>query len=110
MLSHPTLEQLNHLGLAGMAEAFAEIEASSEVGRLTHPEWLGLLIDREVTHHAADTPQTRIEILTRQAPSDRKIKGQQRSLKRATSSRNPGRLDLAMAGRLRRNTQPARDW
>lgn len=50
MLSHPTLEQLHQLGLAGMAEAFAEIEASSEVGRLTHPEWLGLLIDREVTH------------------------------------------------------------
>ncbi|NDV88844.1 ATP-binding protein [Aurantimonas aggregata] len=50
MLSHPTLEQLHQLGLAGMAEAFAEIEASSQVGRLTHPEWLGLLIDREVTH------------------------------------------------------------
>lgn len=50
MLSHPTLEQLHQLGLAGMAAAYAEIEASSEVGRLTHPEWLGLLIDREVTH------------------------------------------------------------
>ena len=50
MLSHPTIEQLHQLGPAGMAEAFAEIEASSEVGRLTHPEWLGLLIDREVTH------------------------------------------------------------
>ena len=50
MLSHPTLEQLGQLGLAGMAEAFAEIEASSEVARLTHPEWLGLLIQREVSH------------------------------------------------------------
>jgi len=50
VLSHPTLEQLHQLGLAGMAAAYAEIEASSEVGRLTHPEWLGLLIDREVTH------------------------------------------------------------
>lgn len=50
MLSHPTVEQLSQLGLIGMAEAFAEIEASSEVARLTHPEWLGLLIDREVTY------------------------------------------------------------
>ena len=50
MLSHPTIEQLHQLGPAGMAEAFAEIDASSEVGRLSHPEWLGLLIDREVTH------------------------------------------------------------
>ena len=50
MLSHPTLEQLGQLGLVGMAEAFAEIEASSEVARLTHPEWLGLLLDREVSH------------------------------------------------------------
>lgn len=50
MLSHPTLEQLNQLGLTGMAQAFAEIEASSQAGRLSHPEWLALLIDREITH------------------------------------------------------------
>ena len=50
MLAHPTLEQLRGLGLSGMAEAFAEIEASSDVGRLTPPEWLGLLIERETTH------------------------------------------------------------
>jgi DNA replication protein DnaC len=60
MLSHPTIEQLHQLGLAGMAEAFAEIEASSEVGRLTHPEWLGLLIDREVTHRRDRRLATRL--------------------------------------------------
>ena len=37
MLSHPTLEQLSQLGLAGVAEAFTEIGASSELVHLTHP-------------------------------------------------------------------------
>lgn len=32
MLTHPTLDQLNLLGLAGMAKAFNEIEASGEAG------------------------------------------------------------------------------
>ena len=60
MLSHPTIEQLHQLGPAGMAEAFAEIDASSEVGRLSHPEWLGLLIDREVTHRRDRRLATRL--------------------------------------------------
>jgi DNA replication protein DnaC len=50
MLNHPTLDQLNLLGLAGMAKAFAEIEAAGEAVDMTHAEWLGLLLDREVTH------------------------------------------------------------
>jgi DNA replication protein DnaC len=50
VLSHPTLDQLHQLGLAGMAQAFAEIEADSEAAPLTHAEWLGLLLDREVSH------------------------------------------------------------
>lgn len=48
MLTHPTLEQLHQLGLTGMAKAFAEIETSAEAAQLTHPEWLGLLLEREV--------------------------------------------------------------
>jgi DNA replication protein DnaC len=50
MLTHPTLNLLNELGLNGMAKAFGEIEASGEAAALTHPEWLGLLLDREVTY------------------------------------------------------------
>ena len=50
MLTHPTLELLHQLGFNGMAKAFSEIEASSEGATLTHPEWLGLLLDREVTY------------------------------------------------------------
>src|SRR5438270_12762955 len=44
------LNQLAKLGLSGMAQAFAEIEASGEGSTLTHADWLGLLVDREVTH------------------------------------------------------------
>jgi DNA replication protein DnaC len=50
VLTHPTLDLLHQLGLNGMAKAFHEIEASGEAAALTHPEWLGLLLDREVTH------------------------------------------------------------
>jgi hypothetical protein len=33
-----------------MAQAFAEIDASGDGAALTHADWLGLLVDREVTH------------------------------------------------------------
>ncbi len=49
MLKHPTLDQLHTLGLHGMAKAFVEVAASSEAGGLSHPEWLGLLLDREAS-------------------------------------------------------------
>src|SRR5207245_2459681 len=50
LLTHPTLDLLHQLGLNGMAKAFAEIEASAEATTLTHPEWLALLLDREVSY------------------------------------------------------------
>ncbi len=50
MLTHPTLDQLNQLGLFGMAKAFGESQASAEASALTHPEWLALLLDREMTY------------------------------------------------------------
>lgn len=49
MLTHPTLDQLQQLGLAGMARAFAELEANPTSRELSHAEWLGLLLDREST-------------------------------------------------------------
>ncbi len=49
MLKHPTLDQLHALGLHGMAKAFAEIAAGGEADGLGHPEWLGLLLDREAS-------------------------------------------------------------
>lgn len=50
LLTHPMLDQLAQLGLPGMAQAFAELEASGEGASLTHADWLGLLVDRELTH------------------------------------------------------------
>jgi DNA replication protein DnaC len=50
MLTHPTLDQLRALGLAGMIKAVAEIDATGEAAALTHLEWLGLLLDRETSH------------------------------------------------------------
>jgi len=50
LLTHPMLDQLAQLGLPGMAQAFAELETSGEGATLTHADWLGLLVDREVTH------------------------------------------------------------
>ena len=50
MLTHPMLDQLDQLGLSGMAQAFAELEASDETATLSHADWLGLLVDRELTH------------------------------------------------------------
>lgn len=47
MLTHPTLDRLNAMGLTGMARAFDELAANGEAEQLSHAEWLGLLIDRE---------------------------------------------------------------
>ena len=49
VLTHPTVEQLHQLGLAGMARAFAERQANPQSADLSHAEWLGLLHDRKAT-------------------------------------------------------------
>ena len=49
MLTHPTIDQMHQLGLAGMARAFAEVEANPQSADLSHSEWLGLLLDREAS-------------------------------------------------------------
>jgi DNA replication protein DnaC len=50
VLIHPTLDQLNAMGLHGMARAFKDLEANPEVKGLGHADWLTLLLDREVVH------------------------------------------------------------
>src|SRR5436853_1330093 len=50
MLTHPTLDQLHQLGLLGMAKAFGDVETSGEAAALTHPEWLAILLYREITY------------------------------------------------------------
>jgi len=47
MLQHPTLDQLRHLKLHGMAQAFAELRDDARATELDHAQWLVLLLDRE---------------------------------------------------------------
>jgi DNA replication protein DnaC len=49
MLTHPTLDLLHELGLHGMAGGFKALNESAEAERLGHAEWLGLILDHEVT-------------------------------------------------------------
>jgi len=49
MLIHPLAERLRALGLAAMADAFLEMQTSSAAADLAREDWLGLLLDREVT-------------------------------------------------------------
>ena len=57
MLTHPTLDQLRQLGLAGMARAYEELTANPRGGELDHAEWLGLLLDRELGGPVATEPK-----------------------------------------------------
>ena len=49
MLTHPTLDLLHDLGLAGMAKGFQSLQAQPDARALEHAEWLGLLLDHELT-------------------------------------------------------------
>lgn len=48
MLTHPTLEQMNALGLAGMATAYRELFEQAHGNDLSFDERLGLMLDREI--------------------------------------------------------------
>jgi DNA replication protein DnaC len=49
MLIHPMVERLRSLGLTAMADAFTEMQSQAAADELSREDWLGLLIDREVT-------------------------------------------------------------
>ena len=52
MLTHPTVDQLVKLGLAGMARAFTELQGNQSAAGLGHAEWLALLLEREATERS----------------------------------------------------------
>ncbi len=52
MLTHPTLDQMQSLGLAGMAAAYKQIASQNNGNDLTKDEWLGLMLDREFAMRA----------------------------------------------------------
>jgi DNA replication protein DnaC len=49
MLTHPTLDKLQHLKFTGMAAALAEQMQMPDIEELAFEERLGLLVDRELT-------------------------------------------------------------
>ena len=49
MLIHPMAERLRNLGMTAMADAFLEMQTNSAAADLAREDWLGLLLDREVT-------------------------------------------------------------
>lgn len=49
MLVHPTVDRLRALGLATMADGLTELQNNPEGAGMPHADWLGLLVDRELT-------------------------------------------------------------
>ena len=52
MLNHPTIDQMQALGLAGMAAAYRDLHEQPGTGELARDEWLGLMLDRETAIRA----------------------------------------------------------
>ena len=64
MLNHPTLDQLRELKLDGMADAFVELQQQDRAGDLSHPEWLGLLLDQETANRGTKRFNARLRAAT----------------------------------------------
>ena len=74
MLTHPTLDQLRHMKLDGMAfrglsrphwghgppSPFIDLQTQDATAELSHAEWLGLLVDRELASRNTRRFQTRM--------------------------------------------------
>lgn len=52
MLTHPILDQMQALGLGGMAAAYRDLADQSNADDLSRDEWLGLMLDREAAMRA----------------------------------------------------------
>ena len=90
MLKHPTLDQLQALGLHGMAKGFAEIAAGGEADGLGHHEWLGPLLDREVSWRQDKRLTARLRV----------AKLRQQACVEDVDYRNPRGLDRALFQKL----------
>ena len=49
LLEHPTIDRLRELGLEGMAKSLRELSANAESKALGNMEWLGILLEHEMT-------------------------------------------------------------
>jgi hypothetical protein len=87
------LKELAQLGLAGMARAFGEIEASGEAATLTHPEWLALLLDQEASYRVERRLHARLRYarLRHQAAVEGRLPRRARTRSCASKSLRPNR-------------------
>ena len=69
MLAHPTLDHLHALGLHGLAKGFKELEHKPEVRSLDHAEWLGLLLEYELTLRRQKQFETRAGVARLRHPA-----------------------------------------
>ena len=90
MLIHPTAERLRALGLNTMAEAFLELQASADAADLSREDWLGLLVDREMTSRDSQRLARRL----------RAAKLRQAAVIEDTDFRTPRGLDRALTLKL----------
>jgi DNA replication protein DnaC len=49
LLQHPTIDRLRELGLDGMAQSLRDLASNPESKALDHIEWLGILLEHEMT-------------------------------------------------------------
>ena len=69
MLAHPTLDHLHALGLYGLAKGFKELEHRPEARGLDHAEWLGLLLEYELTLRRQKQFETRARVARLRHPA-----------------------------------------
>jgi DNA replication protein DnaC len=63
MLQHPTIDRLHELGLIGMCHSLQELADNPDAKSLDHLEWLGILLEHELTTRR----QKRFELRARAA-------------------------------------------
>ena len=91
---------MHRLGLAGMARAFTQLDADPRATELSHAEWLGLLLDREMTERQDRRLKARLRFarLRHQATiEDVDYRGAARSRPCPIPKARPGRLDRRAA-------------
>ena len=69
MLAHPTLDQLHALGLHRLAKGFKDLEHNAEARGLDHAEWLGLLLEYELTLRRQKQFETRARVARLRHPA-----------------------------------------
>ena len=69
MLTHPTIDQLSALGFHGLAKGIKELEHKPEARSLDHAEWLGLLLEYELTLRRQKQFETRARVARLRHPA-----------------------------------------